>query len=174
MNEQYFVAKTAAGRAHLNTLVLRRLWTVVIFLDEPGNRQDVDDSYQLLSDEGLYDKTLQRSEAVRHDEQRLALRFTEVIPKGTYSLYHRLSCGVEFPVFMEVPFADLEDHGEETPESSNETWELPTFHPEPEPVSGDPLLLHDKHDHALPELIADWSSSDSDPTDPAPSRLATA
>lgn len=155
MSEGHLVTRTAGGLSDFNTLTARRLWTVVIYIHAPGEQadgQDCGDSYQLLSDRGLYDETLQRSDAVREDEQHLALRFTEVVPEGTYSLYHRLSCGVEFPVFMAVPFEFLEDHGEQTPEPSHETRGLPTLQAEPELVSGDPLLLHDPADHAIPDL----------------------
>src|SRR5215831_8129185 len=169
MSGSYFVARTAGGLTHCNTLSVRRLWTVVIYLDCPGSPQDVGDTYQLLSDEGLYDKTLPRTEAVGLDEKRAALQFTEVIPIGTYSLYHRLYCGVEFPVFMKVPFSDLEDHGEQAQEPSVEDWEPPTLGPEPELVSGDPVLLHHEDDHAQPELVADWEPVQGNPTDPASS-----
>jgi len=121
----------------------------------PDDR-DFQDKYQLLSDAGLYDRTLSRSEATKEGEDLLVLRFTEVVPEGTYSLYHRLPSGVVFPVFIEVPFTVLEDHGSETEEPTAETWELPTFEPEPEMVSGDEHLLHHPADHAEIEGPDEW------------------
>jgi hypothetical protein len=221
MSGSNFVARTAEGLTHLNTLVLRKLWTVVIHIDLPSqpaetqdkpaettspdsantsdttsetnspdstntsdntqdptpntqdpapNTQDpnadtqhptpdtqpFEDSYQLLSDIGLYDKTLPRSEATKEDETHLTLRFTQVVPEGTYSLYHRLPSGVEFPVFLEVPFTVLEDHGSETEEPAAEEWELPTFEPDPEMASGDEHLLHHEADHAVLEGPDEW------------------
>jgi hypothetical protein len=249
MSSSHFVARTAEGLIHKNTLVLRKLWTVVVHIDLPTPQQPQDDanqttapdgaaapdssqpatpdgqsaqgdseqtiapkhtatpdstqnptpnpqpsdasdlsgrsdtqdptpdrtqnptpdtqvpapndmefrdSYQLISDIGLYDMTLPRSEATKEDETHIALRFTEVIPEATYSLYHRLPSGVEFPVFIEVPFTTLEDHGDETEEPTAEGWESPTFEAGPGMVSGDEHLLHHEADHYEPEGSDDW------------------
>jgi hypothetical protein len=177
MSESHLVARTADGLNHINTLTHRKLWTVLIYIDAPdeqAEKLDCGDSYQLSSDEGLYDETLQRSDAVRLDEKRMALRFTEVIPEGTYSLYHLLACGVEFPVFMSVPFEDLEDSGKDAQEPDGQTWEPPKFQPEPKLVSGDPLLLHHEDDHAVPKSVDDWAPLDGEPSDPLQSDEADA
>lgn len=162
MIAKHAVARTASGLSHWNTLVLPKLWTVVITIDVPDQQDEMQDSYQLLSDDGLYDTTLQRSEATTMDETRVALRFTEVVPQGSYSLYHLLPSGIEYPIFLAVPFPDLEDHGEETEEPSSEAWAVPTLDPEPKMVSGDPLLLYHQDDDTAPELAGDWSPLDAD------------
>lgn len=170
MSEQHFVTRTADGLAHGNTLALRRLWTVIVYIDvlyaqaDGQDGQILQDSWHLVNDDGLYDKTLQRSEAVQEDEKHLEVRFTEVVPEGTYSLYHCLPSGTKLPVFLAVPFAALEDHGEETPEPSNEAWTLPVLTPEPEPLSDDPLLLRDLVDYTLdPTWYSDFAWYRSDP-----------
>ncbi len=149
MSEFRCVARTALGLSHNNTLVLRLLGTVVVYLDEPGYAHDVEDSFRLVSDQGLYDRMLKRAEATRVDEIHTALRFTEVVPEGTYTLFHRLKTGPEQLLFAQVPFSVLDNHGDETEEPSNEDYELFALLPEPELVSGDPLLIHDAVDHSL-------------------------
>src|SRR5215470_5047925 len=126
MSAPHYVARTAQGLSHQNTLVFRKLWTVVVFLDRPEEDERIEDSYQLLSDDGFYDQTLQRTEAVHEGDNHLALHFTEVVPIGTYSLFHVLSSAIQIPIFLSVPFNTLENHGEETPEPENETRNLPT------------------------------------------------
>lgn len=199
----HFVARTAAGLPHGNTLALRRLWTVVLYIDAPAlkpaqqtegqdgqNRRaaqtgeadqgaqatqneqatqtgqdapSVQTSWRLVNDDGSYEKTLPGSEAAREDEKHLALRFTDVVSEGDYSLYHVMSSGAELPVFLAVPFAALEDHGEETPEPSAQTDNSPTLAPEPEALTDDPLLLHDPVDHKLdPSWYSDFAGYPSD------------
>lgn len=231
MSDTHFVARTAEGLPHGNTLALHRLWTVIVHIDAPAGSQNgqgqgdqpdgsqaqsqagrpndgqaptqdsqasggkaeppqvagqgrnrdsqgdpgaaqagqgAQDSWRLVNDDGIYDRTLQRSEAVRIDDKLLCVRFTDVIPEGTYSLYHCLLSGAALPVFLSVPFAALEDHGEETPEPSKETWTLPALGPEPAPLSDDPLLLHDPVDHMLDSAwYSDfaWYGSDALPED---------
>jgi hypothetical protein len=114
------------------------------------------DTYQLLSDSGLYEKILPRSESTKDDDTHLTLRFTEVIPEGTYSLYHRLPSGIEFTVFLEVPFTVLQDHGAETEEPAAETWDMPAFEAGPTMESGDEYLLHHVDDHAALEEPDEW------------------
>jgi hypothetical protein len=130
--------------------------------------QPTNDSWRLTNDDGLYDKTLQRSDAVRMDDKLLTVRFTEVIPEGTYSLYHCLPSGTQLPVFLSVPFANLEEHGDDTPEPSNEDWTPPALQPAPAPVSDDPLLLYDPVDSTVaPAYYSDygWYGSDALPDD---------
>jgi hypothetical protein len=107
MSKPYYVARTAAGLSHRNTLVLRKQATVIVYLDIPHRPADMQDRFRLISDDGQYDRTLLRSEAVGKDEGHMTLLFTEVPPLGTYSLYHGLTKEIEIPVFMDVPFADL-------------------------------------------------------------------
>jgi hypothetical protein len=138
---------------------------------DPNAAQDgwvASDSWHLVNDDGLYDRTLQRSDAVRTDDKLLTVRFTDVEPQGTYSLYHCLPSGTQLPVFLAVPFANLEEYGEETPEPSYEDWTLPDLEPTPAPVSNDPHLLYDPVDVTLgPTSYSDysWYGSDALPDD---------
>jgi hypothetical protein len=150
MDNSHSVSRTARGLTHGNTLVVRKLATVVVLLDVGQRKSNLKDSYRLRSDEGLYEHVLKRSESVPLGETQLKLRFTEVVPSGTYSLYHILAPGIEIPVFEGVPYATLHDHGDETPEpESVKTEGQTTLTPHPKLHSDDPLLAHDATDHAL-------------------------
>ena len=91
MNGSFLVARTAADLSHRNTLVVEPSKTVVVYLAIPHLPSDVQDSYRLIGQEAEYDRTLQRSEAVQHDEKFMALLFTKALPVGTYTLYQVFS-----------------------------------------------------------------------------------
>lgn len=149
MERSHFVSRTARGLEHGNTLVVRKLATVVVLLEVGQRRADLKESYRLVSDAGLYERVLKRTESVPAGERQFKLRFTEVVPSETYSLYHVLMPGIEIPVFQAVPFAALHDYGEVTPEPERIPEQKTALTPQPRLRSNDPLLAHHATDHAV-------------------------
>lgn len=149
MERSHFVSRTARGLEHGNTLVVRKLATVTVLLEVGQRKADLKESYRLVSEAGLYERVLKRTDSVPAGERQLKLRFTEVVPSGTYSLYHVLMPGIEIPVFQAVPFASLHDHGEVTSEPERVAEQKTALTPPPRLHSNDPLLAHHATDHAV-------------------------
>lgn len=144
-----YMSRTSAGYTHGNRLVVRKLKTVVVFLDIPHLPSDLHDSYRLVSQTGEYNRTLPRSEAVKQDEKRMLLLFTEVPPSGTYSLYQAVTPEIEIPVFLDVPFADLPDYGVEGSAPDMTEPKKLALKPPPRLKSEDPLVHADDADCKL-------------------------
>ena len=149
MSKSFSLARTASGLSHGNTLAVPKVKRVVVFLDQPPGSSDLQDSFRLVSKEGKYDRTLQRSEAVSMDELRVALHFTEVPAAGSYSLYHVMTAEIEIPVFLNVPFEELLSYGEESSAPNKEEPAKLVLQDAPRSELDDPLLVVD---HAEPEL----------------------
>jgi len=165
MSKRYYVARTAAGLSHGNTLVLRKQATVIVYLDMPHRPADMQDRFRLISDDGHSDRTLLRSEAVAKEEGHMTLLFTEVPPLGTYSLYHGLTKEIEIPVLMDVLFADLASCGEDAVAITRDKAENVVRDARPVPESDDALLNDHAADYALDDseyldLIAFRTASD--------------
>lgn len=149
---KFVKAGLATGRTHtihVRPFAARKLKTVVVFLDIPHQSSSLQDRFRLVGQNGAYDRMLRRSEAVDEDERRVALHFTEVPPVGTYSLYQVLTPEIELPVFLDVPFADLPNYGEEGAAPSWEEPEKIALEAPPQVGSVDPLLAPDPADFAL-------------------------
>jgi hypothetical protein len=141
MNKSFSVARTAAGLSHRNTLIVPKVKTVVVFIDQPHLSSGLQDGFRLIGKESSYDCTMQRSEAIEQDELHVSLRFTQVPAAGSYSLYHVLTKEIEIPVFLDVPFEGLLSYGEEgTPPARGEQVK-PSLAGPPQPELDD-LLLH--------------------------------
>jgi len=149
MSKSFSLARTASGLSHGNTLVVPKVKRVVVFVDQPHRPSDLQDAFRLLSKEGKYDRTLQRSEAVSMDELRVALHFTEVPSAGSYSLSHVMTAGIEIPVFLDVPFEELLSYGEDASMPNKEEPAKLDLEDPPQSELDDALLVVD---HADPEL----------------------
>jgi hypothetical protein len=143
MEKTYFFARTAVGLPHRNTLVVPKMRTVVVFIDQPHLTCGLEDCFRLIGKESRYDQTLRRADAKERDELRMALQFTDVPPTGTYSLYHAMTRTIEIPIFLDVPFADLPSFGDDAPAPARESQPKPGMESPPEPELDDPLLHTD-------------------------------
>jgi hypothetical protein len=145
----YNVARTATGYSHGNTIVVLVSRTVPVFLDIPHLPSDLTDQFRLVSQDGQYDRTLSRSEAVDKDDQRVALYFTEVPAGGTYSLYHGATPDCETLVFIDIPFADLPSSGEDAGSASWTEIDKLALSAPPQLELDDALLNGHTDDYAL-------------------------
>ena len=128
------------ARNDINVLVASTV-TVDIFINTSNFADDLQDRFQLTSEDGAYDRTLARGQALRHDLRTLVVRFTRVLPGRRYSLFHYPAEAAKVPVFTDVPFASLDEYGSVTPEPrSRNAAKAPRGSP-PRLNSRDPVLL---------------------------------
>ena len=124
---------------------------VEIFIDVPKDDDAFEDQYQLVSNDGEYNVTLPRSQAIERGEKQVVLIFTSVISGLSYTLRHYPNPEVSFTVFENVPFHRLNNAGGGAARLRVLAVDEKESEPEPPLVSGDPLLEDHPADHDGPE-----------------------
>jgi hypothetical protein len=148
-----YLSRTAAGLRHLNRIVVRP--SVEIFFDIGPHPDGLQDSFQLISEDGIYNRVLKRNDAGSHSDKLEVLRFQDVFPGRKYSLRHYVAEGAGVVVFADVPFASIQQHGQATaPPPARKTRKRPPEAP-PQHVSGDPVMRDEGADRpTLADYIA--------------------
>lgn len=120
------VAPSVGDGDRSNPLVLPPGGTFELRLDLPEGAHDPRETWELRSVNGRYTQRLTRSDAVLDPEtEQMKVIFTGLYTDLSYSLFHHRGEEAPLPAFLEVPFAELTEHGSETsaPEES-ETDEI--------------------------------------------------
>lgn len=115
------------------------VFDVFFELSESGGT--LEDRLRLVSEDGVYDRTLSRTDAQPEGERLRRIRFTEVPVGKRYTLFHLMVEGAPVVVFYSIPFERLNDFGDPTPEPEFRTARR--LEPKSESSSDDTAVMND-------------------------------
>jgi hypothetical protein len=141
---KHSVARTSPALRHHNTVVLRP--TLDVLIDSDPRADELRDSFELVSDDGAYEQRLTRADAEPCDEEHLVLRFTGLLEGKKYSLNHFGHRDARTPIFAEVPYEAITDHGEDAAADEEQEQEKTREQPETEKRDDCHLCPHPSDD----------------------------